>query len=122
MTHGAPKTCTQYKNDLLMYDSINSGVLKTASYSASGPGGWDISSGANWLSFLRGSYGNMPVDPTNTGVGDPGQGYELTYFYYCYNAGTGAYASLGQPYVGLGYYSEQSHAEKIMIFTVNNCL
>ena len=105
---------------LLMYQTLNGGVPKTSTYSSSGPGGWDISTNANWLAFLTASYGKMPVDPTNTGTADPMNTYELTYFYFCYPPGSGLLPATSN--VRLGYWSEQTKTQKNYSFAVDSCL
>lgn len=62
----------------------------------------------------------MPIDPVNTGTADPGQGYELTYFYYCYATGSGPLPAT--PNVHLGYWSEVTHSQAGESFAVEQCL
>ena len=52
-------------------------------------GGWDVSTSASWLIFLRGSHGTMPVDPVNVITDTTGiaSGDNRLYAYYCYDAG-----------------------------------
>lgn len=102
------------KKALLMYNASYGGVLRTQVYGGGGPGGWNLSSGANWLTFLETEYGSkMPVDPVNTGTADP-SGYELTYFYYCY--------PVASPYARLGYWSEQTKGVKQENIPVDSCI
>ncbi len=109
------------KQALLLYNTDHGGVPMTNTYGGNGPGGWNISSMPSWLSFINSStYGRMPVDPVNTGTTDPGLGYELTYFYYCYPTGSGTMPAT--PNVSLGYYSESTHGSKWAYFAVDQCL
>ena len=109
------------KSALQIYNLDNHGVSKTSSYSGNGPGGWNLSSGANWVTFLGTKYGKMPVDPINTGTTDPlGSSPGLTYFYYCYGAGSGPLPATAN--VRLGYYSEVSKQNVFYNFPVNQCL
>lgn len=106
------------KKALLLYSVDNGGVPRTYTYSGAGPGGWNLSSMSSWLSFLAPSYPKIPVDPTNTGTADP-SAYELSYYYYCYTAGTGGYTN---PTAVLGYWAEATHANIRVIFTVDQCI
>lgn len=108
------------KTALLLYQTDNGGVLTTASYGGSGPGGWNLSSSSTWLSFLGSTYGKIPVDPINTGVTDPGQGGGLAYYYYCYNAGAGPMPAT--PNVRLGYVSETPSQNYAISIPVGRCL
>lgn len=102
------------KKALLMYNVSYGGVQGPVTYGGNGPGGWNLSSGTNWLTFLETEYGSkMPVDPVNTGAADPST-YELTYFYYCYSTAT--------PYVRLGYWSEQTKGVKREDIPVDKCI
>lgn len=109
------------KQALLRYDVEHGGVPATNTYSGNGPGGWNLSSMPSWLSFLDSStYGKIPTDPINTGAVDPGLGYELTYFYYCYPPGSGPQPATANVY--LGYYSEATHGQVSAQFAVSQCL
>lgn len=108
------------KKALLMYQSDNGGVRTTSSYSGNGPGGWNLSSGTNWLSFLGTTYGKIPIDPVNTGTADPlGAGAGLAYFYYCYGAGSGPLPATAN--VRLGYRSEVSNQNVYTDMAVERC-
>ena len=86
---------TQIKKALLAYDAIHGGVVRpgvsgyTKPVGEPGMAGWDVSTSANWLIFLRSTNGNMPVDPVNA-VPDTSSINAATnrlYAYYCYDAG-----------------------------------
>jgi prepilin-type N-terminal cleavage/methylation domain-containing protein len=109
------------KKALLLYNVNNGGVPNTSTYAGNGPGGWNLSSMPSWLSFLNSSMsGKAPLDPVNTGIVDPNSGYELTYFYYCYAAGSGPLPAT--PNVQLGYWSESSRSMALSAFPVEQCL
>lgn len=113
------------KKSLLLYQVENGGVQATPTYSGTGPGGWDSSDRANWLSFLRPAYGTMPVDPVNESFVSPpaldaGSGTHRVYFYYCYNAGSGPLPAT--PNVVLGYRSEKNSASVRDNFAVERCI
>lgn len=109
------------KKALLLYNAANGGVYASFNYASAGPGGWDSSVQANWLSFLRSSYGNMPVDPINTTNGDPSVGSDdRAYFYYCYPAGSGPLPATAN--VNIGYRSEQTGQNVTLPFAVDSCL
>jgi len=101
------------KTAVLTYDAINGGVPGTATYGSSGIGGWDYSTLPNWLSFLRSTNGNMPVDPINQAPTTDPQNDGRTYFYYCY---TGSPST-----VAIGYLKDAGGLVK-QTFTVNACL
>jgi hypothetical protein len=107
------------KKTLLLYQIDNGGVKFTYNYSGAGPGGWNLSSSASWLSFIGSKYGKIPVDPINTGVTDPSLN-GLAYFYYCYYAGTGPMPATAN--VVVGYTSEASNSRVNTVFPVDNCL
>jgi prepilin-type N-terminal cleavage/methylation domain-containing protein len=108
------------KKALLMYQADNGGVRTTSSYGGNGPGGWNLSSGANWLTFLGTTYGKIPADPTNTGTADPlGPSGGLAYFYYCYGAGSGPLPATAN--VRLGYRSEVSNQNVYTDMAVERC-
>lgn len=108
------------KKALLLYQTDNSGVMRTSSYGGSGPGGWNLSSGPNWLAFLGTTYGKIPVDPVNSGTTDPLGTAGLAYFYYCYPAGAGPLPAT--PNVRLGYHSESSNQNVYSNIAVDQCL
>lgn len=108
------------KKALMLYNTENGGVMKTSSYSGNGPGGWNLSSGANWLTFLGTKYGKIPVDPVNTGTTDPLGTAGLAYFYYCYATGSGPLPAT--PNVRLGYHSEVTDQNVYANFSVDQCL
>lgn len=106
---------------LLLYNASNGGVYASFNYASSGPGGWDSSVQTNWLSFLRSSYGNMPVDPLNVSTTDPSNGNDdWAYFYYCYAAGSGPLPATAN--VRVGYRSEQTGNYVDARFPVDRCL
>jgi len=108
---------TTIKKVLLLYQAVNGGVQKTTTYG--GGGGWNLSSSANWLTFLEPTYGKMPRDPVNTGTVGPMLG-GLTYFYYCYLAGSGNLPATAN--VAIGYYSETGSQYVFQNFAVDQCL
>lgn len=109
------------KKALLLYQVDNGGVMTTFSYGGGGPGGWNLSSSATWLSFLGTTYGRIPVDPVNTGTTDPMlSGAGLAYFYYCYAAGQGPLPATAN--VRLGYRSEATNTNVYTNFSVEKCL
>jgi prepilin-type N-terminal cleavage/methylation domain-containing protein len=108
------------KRELLLYQIDNGGVKATYNYSGSGPGGWNLSSSASWLTFLGSTYGRLPVDPINTGTTDPLGTAGLAYFYYCYNAGGGPLPATAN--VRLGYHSEATNQNVYTDFPVDKCL
>lgn len=108
------------KRMLLMYQADNGGVMRTQSYGGNGPGGWNISSSATWLSFLGATYGKVPIDPINTGTADPNTSGNLAYYYYCYPAGQGPLPAT--PNVRVGYRSEVSNTMISLTFAVDGCL
>jgi prepilin-type N-terminal cleavage/methylation domain-containing protein len=108
------------KKMLLLYQTDNGGVMKTSTYGGNGPGGWNLSSGPNWLAFLGTTYGKLPVDPINTGTTDPLGTAGLAYFYYCYPAGAGPLPAT--PNVRLGYHSEASNQNVYSNIPVDQCL
>ena len=106
---------------LLAYQVDNGGLPRTATYGGAGPGGWNISSSASWLSFLGTTYGKVPSDPVNTGTTDPGgAGAGLAYFYYCYDAGSGMLPATAN--VSIGYKSEVANTSRRTNFSVERCL
>ena len=112
------------KKALLMYQADNGGVQRTTTYAGNDGGGWDSSATAPWMSFLGSQYGGpIPVDPINTpntvGTGDPTLGGQ-SYFYYCYNAGSGPNPATAN--VRLGYWSEQTKARVNVDIPVDNCI
>lgn len=112
------------KKALLMYQADNGGVQRTTTYAGNDGGGWDSSATAPWMSFLGSQYGGpMPVDPINTpntaGTGDPTQGGQ-SYYYYCYNAGSGPNPATAN--VRFGYWSEQTKAMVNVFLPVDACL
>jgi prepilin-type N-terminal cleavage/methylation domain-containing protein len=107
------------KKALLLYQTDHGGVMKTSSYGGNGPGGWNLSSGPNWLSFLGTTYGKIPTDPVNTGTTDPLGTPGLTYFYYCYPAGSGPLPASTN--VRIGYHSESTDQNVYTNFPVDQC-
>lgn len=105
------------KKALLMYNATHGGVPTVYTFGGNTTAGWHLSSGANWLSFLEGEYGKMPVDPINTGTEDPTgtvAGYEWVYFYVC--------RSTPAPRVELGYFSGQTKLRKAENIPIDRCL
>ncbi|AHB41927.1 hypothetical protein RAAC3_TM7C00001G0054 [Candidatus Saccharibacteria bacterium RAAC3_TM7_1] len=111
------------KKALLTYDAAYGGVKKVSSYNSSGSshGGWDVSTDANWLAFLKNEFGNVPLDPTNN-LAYPANGPDPSnrvYFYYCYNQGSGSLPAT--PNARIGYFKE-SGAGINEYFPITNCL
>lgn len=118
------------KKALLAYDAMHGGVVHVRSVPWYNPhadagGGWDKSTDAEWLTFLRAGFGNMPVDPVNrlgSGNGDPARsamGHQV-YFYYCYNVGEHA-TTWTSPTVRLGYH--KTNGDRVYVdFSVTSCL
>lgn len=101
------------KKALLAYDTVHGGVRSTVTSpryntTVDGAGGWDKSTDADWLAFLRTEHGNMPVDPVNemaAGSNDPNASTEhRVYHYYCYPVGSGSLPAT--PSVRIGYHKE----------------
>ena len=112
---------TTIQKSLLLYNAANGGVYSTFNYGSAGLGGWDSSVQTNWLSFLRSSYGNMPLDPLNVSTTDPSNGNDdRAYFYYCYNMGSGPMPATAN--VRIGYRSEQTGNYVDARFAVDSCL
>jgi prepilin-type N-terminal cleavage/methylation domain-containing protein len=118
----------QIKKSLLAYDAIHGGVVRPNVTGYTKPtgepsmGGWDVSTSAVWLTFLRGSNGTMPVDPVNvitdtTGIAN---GDNRVYAYYCYNAGD-ANAFPDSAAVVLRYRTDTG-ASQVDKFRVTSCL
>lgn len=111
------------KKAILSYDVINSGVSNTwtynPNYNSPGRGGWDASTDAEWLAFLRPQHGNMPVDPTNTLVNNTAFTGSKAYFYYCYPTGAGPLPA--SPNVRLIYYKDNGTLTSDS-FAVSACL
>jgi prepilin-type N-terminal cleavage/methylation domain-containing protein len=115
---------TLIRKALLLYQTQNGGVPRTFAYSGADGGGWDSSATAPWMSFLTAEYGGpAPVDPINTpnvvGTGDPTQGGQ-SYFYYCYNAGSGPNPATAN--VRTGYWSERTGTRVNVDIPVDSCL
>lgn len=118
------------KKALLLYNTKYGGVPTTFSAprynpqtGVTGRGGWDSSTDADWLVFLRNDYGTMPVDPLNTlsdGV-SPVASNSRAYFYYCYPNGTPAPVSPASPHVRMGY-RKQDNTRIFIDFAVASCL
>ncbi len=118
----------QIKKALLVYDSLHGGVVRpgvsgyTKPAGEPGFGGWDSSSSAAWLAFLRPGNGNMPVDPVNTwdSASTPFTADSRLYNYYCYNAGHGS-AYPDSAAVQLRYRRDNG-AQVVEKFAVTSCL
>lgn len=111
---------TNIKQALMSYDAVHAGIPKVASYSSTNYSGWDSSINSQWLSFLQSDNGKMPVDPVNTVASSnpPGTG-SMSYFYYCYSAGTGPLPASDN--VRIGYHK----ADGTLVydqFPVNACI
>lgn len=111
----------QIKKALMSYDVIHGGVVNTAVYRAPGEqlhGGWDMSTRANWLSFLEADNGLMPVDPENipppTPTADANDSKSRQYTYFCYSEPS-------KTYVRLSYYTSKA-GRKSESFPVSACL
>ncbi len=115
---------TLIKKALLLYQADNGGVQRTTTYAGNDGGGWDSSATAPWMSFLTAQYGGpAPVDPINApnteGTGDPTLGGQ-SYYYYCYNAGSGPNPATAN--VRMGYWSEQTKTRVNVYIPVDACL
>ena len=97
---------------LVMYDTANGNLKRTygaGSFTGdSHHSGWNTSTDATWLAFLRPDFGNMPIDPENTiAISDnPAGSGSRTYFYYCYDPGDGALPA--SPNVRIGYHKSDN--------------
>lgn len=88
---------SQIKKALLAYNAIHSGVVRPGAAGYTKPSGeptysgWDVSTSASWLAFLRSNNGSMPVDPINANPNttSPSSGDNRLYYYFCYHAGEG---------------------------------
>lgn len=118
----------QIKKALLAYDARHGGVVRpavagyTKPVGEPGMGGWDVSSSASWLAFLRTTNVNIPVDPVNesSSSAGPASGDNRLYYYYCYDMGHGsAYADSAAVHLN---YRLDSGASKLDKFRVNSCL
>lgn len=105
------------KKALLMYNADHGGVQSVATYGGGGSGGWNLSAGTKWLTFLEGEYGKMPVDPLNKAADTTAAG--SSYFYFCYDAGTYGYT---EPTVLLGYWTERNSTTPRIKIVVDDCL
>lgn len=119
---------SQIKKALLAYDARHGGVVRpavtgyTKPVGEPGMGGWDVSSSASWLAFLRNSNGNIPVDPVNesSNTTGPTSGDNRLYYYYCYDMGhASAYSDSAAVHLN---YRLDSGATKLDKFRVNSCL
>lgn len=118
----------QIKKALLAYDAVHGGVVRPNVPGYTKPtgepsySGWDVSTSANWLVFLRNGNGMMPVDPVNTNPDavSPNGGDNRLYYYYCYNAGSSS-AYPDSAGVRLNYRLE-SGAVRTEAFRVSSCL
>ncbi len=116
------------KKALLAYDTVNGGVVRPNVPGYSKPSdepifaGWDVSTSASWLLFLRSSRGNMPVDPINQtpNTASITNTANRIYYYYCYPAGN-ANAYPDSAAVRLGYHLD-SGANILDVFPVSACL
>lgn len=114
----------QIKKALVAYNIMNGGVRGVPGYNSDGNAlhsGWDTSTDANWLFFLRADYGNMPIDPSNTlpVSGNPSQLGNRAYYYYCYGAGSGPSPATAN--VRLGYHKSNG-TQVNEDFAVTNCI
>ena len=118
----------QIKKALLAYDVLHGGIVIPGVAGYQKPvgepsyGGFDVSTGVNWLIFLRGSGGMMPVDPVNANfdVVQLNNVNNKLYAYYCYSAGVGnAFPDSATGY--LRYYNE-SGTLMVERFRVTSCL
>lgn len=118
---------SQIKKALLAYDVRHGGVVRPGVVGYTKPageaahGGWDVSSSASWLVFLRIGNGSMPIDPVNSNSdGTTPLGVNRLYSYYCYNAGD-ASAFPDSAAVRL-MYTKESGAVVVDIVRVSSCL
>lgn len=119
---------SQIKKALLAYDTNHGGVVRpgvsgyTKPAGEPGMGGWDVSTSASWLIFLRSNHGTMPVDPVNIAPNTSnviGNDNRL-YAYYCYDAGhSEAFADSAT--VRLLYRTDNGQYRREM-FRVTSCL
>lgn len=111
------------KKALLAYNVVRGGVPNVSTYSTgTGFGGWDVSAHTSWLSFLRPTNGNMPVDPQNivASTVDAGSVGNYLYRYYCYPAGSAnAYPDTAAVSIG---YRQSTNAWMSTKFPVDSCL
>ncbi len=106
---------------LNIHNSLNSGVPATTTYAGNDTGGWDSSATTPWISFLTSQNGGpAPVDPLNTGTGDPSISGQA-YFYYCYST-TSGFDGSGNPHAVFGYWTEINRVRKTTIMTVERCI
>lgn len=118
----------QIKKALLSYDALYGGVVRPGVSGYTKPvgeptySGWDVSTSANWLMFLRSNHGKMPVDPVNINpdTSSPAGGDNRLYYYYCYDAGN-ASAFADSAAVRLNYRLD-SGTVKGDVFRVTSCL
>lgn len=118
---------TQIKKALLAYDVRNGGVVRPGVTGYTKPGGeaahggWDVSSSASWLSFLRAGNGKMPVDPVNSNSdGTTPLGVNRLYSYFCYSAGDVS-AFPDSAAVRL-MYTKENGSVAVDVFRVSSCL
>ena len=105
------------------YEAIHGGVQTTQSYSGNGPGGWNNSRMANWMTFLESDFGKMPIDPANSlnGASDEDGADAKLYKYYCYPPSTtGGWPT--SPTARLRYRSDATGNSVYRQFTVQACL
>lgn len=119
----------QIKKALLAYDAIHGGVVRPGVSGYTKPtgepplGGWDVSSSASWLVFLRSDHGNMPVDPANIILPDttsPTADGNRVYAYFCYDAGH--VSGLPDSAAVVLRYNSDSGARVTDRFPVTSCL
>ena len=117
----------QIKKALLAYDATHGGVVRPGVTGYTKPsgeaahGGWDVSSSASWLVFLRAGNGNMPIDPVNSNSdGTTPLGVNRLYSYYCYNAGDPS-AFPDSAAIRL-MYTKESGATVVDVIRVSSCL
>lgn len=119
---------SQIKKALLAYDAIHSGVVRpgvsgyTKPVGEPGMAGWDVSTSASWLAFLRSSHGNMPVDPVNIVPDTTGitAGDNRLYAYYCYDAGH--VSAFPDSAAVIFRYRMDDGASQVDKFRVSSCL
>jgi prepilin-type N-terminal cleavage/methylation domain-containing protein len=120
----------QIKKALLAYDAIHGGVVRPGATGYTKPsgenayGGFDVSTSAVWLIFLRGDNGRMPVDPVNaipsSSTTDPFAGDNRQYIYFCYDAGNAS--GLPGSSAAVVMYRKDSGAQVVEKVPVTTCL
>lgn len=118
----------QIKKALLAYDATYGGVVRPGVTGYTKPsgeptyGGWDVSTSASWLVFLRSGNGTLPVDPVNVNpsTSNPYSAGNRLYAYFCYTAGSpNAFPDSAAVWLG---YMRDNDVSVIDKFRVSSCL